>query len=364
MFSPVESAIGALLIQCATTSYIWHSGKVIGFSSLINGIFDPNVENVSIVSGIIMASLFVAYKIPDFSPIYQPVASVDLLEHQVDTSFPLYVVVSGLLVGAGTKFGCGCTSGHFLAGVSRLRLRSIIATAVFVIVGIVTVKIAGNGAVCYTETSNGEIVPTNCYVYDENFSIFQNNKMALLSVVFGGICTSYILIPILAKVLVTNGGAANQKTSSVTNSWFLKYLTGVNAGFLFGLGLFISGMVNPTKTIGFLSILTPSRFDPSLMLIAIFAILPNIVIWKKSIPQTKSELQVKKPLLTENYSLNFSNTVDLKFLFGNVLFGVGWGLYGVCPGPGLIGALGFNQWDGVYWLMSFLAGSWLAKKLN
>lgn len=90
------------------------------------------------------------------------------------------------------------------------------------------------------------------------------------------------------------------------------------------------------------------------------------MLWKKWLPQSKTEnLVSKKPILANTFDLNFNDKTDLKFLVGNAIFGVGWGMAGICPGPGIIGmflnGFGSNQ---MLWVLSFLAGSFTEKCIN
>jgi uncharacterized membrane protein YedE/YeeE len=95
-------------------------------------------------------------------------------------------------------------------------------------------------------------------------------------------------------------------------------------GFVFSIGLVISGMTNPNKVIGFLDIF--GIWDASLVFVMGGAVLFNLVsffiILKKS-----------KPIFTKSFFLPLSKSVDGKLIVGSSLFGIGWGIAGICPGP-------------------------------
>ena len=96
------------------------------------------------------------------------------------------------------------------------------------------------------------------------------------------------------------------------------------SGIIFGLGLVISGMTNPEKVIGFLSI--TNNWDASLILVmggAIIITAPVFYLLKNR----------KKSLLNLDINLPQKKDLDKKLIFGSLLFGVGWGLVGLCPGP-------------------------------
>ncbi len=105
-----------------------------------------------------------------------------------------------------------------------------------------------------------------------------------------------------------------------------KNISAMIAGLLFGLGLILSGMSNPDKVIGFLDI--AGQWDPSLMLVMVGAISVSYFAFKHAKKRTRS-------YLNETIQLPISQQIDKPLLFGAVLFGVGWGLLGICPGPAL-----------------------------
>lgn len=130
-FTPYSALIGGLIIGVSAALFILMNGRIAGISGIIGGLLKPMKHDVlwrvAFVVGLFMAptlySLFT--RMPDI---------------QVDTNYPL-LVLAGLLVGIGTRYGSGCTSGHGICGISRLSPRSIIATCVFMSSGIITVFI-------------------------------------------------------------------------------------------------------------------------------------------------------------------------------------------------------------------------------
>jgi len=102
------------------------------------------------------------------------------------------------------------------------------------------------------------------------------------------------------------------------------------SGFIFSLGLGISGMMNPEKVLGFLNIF--GKWDPSLVfvmggaLLVTFFTLPKIGQWKNNLCGGQIYMPSKKD-------------IDMKLIFGSCLFGIGWGISGFCPGPALANLL-------------------------
>ena len=348
MFTPVESSLGAIFIQYATGSYMATEGKGVGYSSTLYGAATkPNVNNGSIVAGTLLSCAFVKKLLPAFIPEY-PSSNSNKASDLGSTS---NYCTSGFLIGLGSSLGHGCTSGHIICGVSRLRWRSIVATFVFTITAVITRAILDHNA---PAEAVGEAV-VSASSYDSNFTVFNENKTALLSLLAAGFANSYLLLPYLLKKIK----AKHDETWTLVG----RFLSGLSTGFQFGLGLIISGMASSSKVLGFLSIFNKDKFDPSLLAIPIFTILPNILTWSSTVPTNESELIEKKPVFENKYDLNFSNEITYPFLAGNAIFGVGWGMSGICPAPGLIG-LFFNGRNGAYWILSFLAGQFTGKQIE
>lgn len=101
-------------------------------------------------------------------------------------------------------------------------------------------------------------------------------------------------------------------------------------GLLFGVGLVLSGMTLPDKVIGFLNPFS-GAWDPSLGLVMVGAIGVHAVLMRVI-------LKRGTPLIDTKFHLPTRKDLDPKLIGGAALFGIGWGLGGVCPGPGLVGA--------------------------
>lgn len=98
------------------------------------------------------------------------------------------------------------------------------------------------------------------------------------------------------------------------------------SGLLFSVGLFISGMTNPAKVISFLDV--TGAWDPSLVWVMMGAIFPTFFLYRFA-------FKLKKPLYANDFDLPTRQVVDTQLLIGSILFGIGWGLSGICPGPAL-----------------------------
>jgi uncharacterized membrane protein YedE/YeeE len=102
-------------------------------------------------------------------------------------------------------------------------------------------------------------------------------------------------------------------------------------GLIFGLGLVISGMTQPQKVLGFLDIF--GRWDPTLVFVMVAAFAVSGIGFALA-------RQQGRPLLTSQHLWPTRNDIDQSLVIGSVLFGFGWGLVGLCPGPALVNLAG------------------------
>ena len=141
----------------------------------------------------------------------------------------------------------------------------------------------------------------------------------------------------------------------------LALLSAAISGMIFGVGLALAGMLNPAKVVGFLDIF--GLWDPSLMLVMAGGILVNgagyFLCLRRGQPLFAQSLFSKplfaKPLFAGTFSLPEARQIDRKLVIGSVLFGMGWGLAGLCPGP-VIASIGLNPAGIFPFLAVMLAG--------
>ncbi|OWW18662.1 DUF6691 family protein [Noviherbaspirillum denitrificans] len=118
------------------------------------------------------------------------------------------------------------------------------------------------------------------------------------------------------------------------------------AGLLFGTGLIVAGMANPAKVLGFLDL--AGAWDPSLALVMVGAISVGLVAF--AIARRRSMSLLGLPM-----QLPSARHIDRRLLLGNFVFGIGWGLAGICPGPGLV-LVGAGSAKGLIFVAAMLAG--------
>ncbi len=128
-FTPWSTLAGGLLIGLAATMFALLNGRIAGISGVIGGLLKPARGDIAwraaFILGLVGAPL-----------VYMLFAVLPTL--QIDAGYGA-LAVAGLLVGVGTRYGAGCTSGHGVCGLSRLSPRSLVATATFMAAGFLTV---------------------------------------------------------------------------------------------------------------------------------------------------------------------------------------------------------------------------------
>lgn len=128
-FTPMSSLLGGIMIGIASALFILFNGRIAGISGIIGGLLRPAPGEIRWRIAFLLGMLLAP-------ALYGMVATVPA--PQIDADFPV-LVVAGLLVGIGTRYSNGCTSGHGVCGLARLSPRSLVATLVFMAAGFGTV---------------------------------------------------------------------------------------------------------------------------------------------------------------------------------------------------------------------------------
>jgi uncharacterized membrane protein YedE/YeeE len=124
-------------------------------------------------------------------------------------------------------------------------------------------------------------------------------------------------------------------------------------GLLFGAGLAASGMTNTAKVIGFLDLF--GNWDPDLLFVMGSAVVTTVVSFRFILKRSA-------PIFESGFSLPSSSTVDIRIIVGALLFGIGWGMYGYCPGPAVASII-YLQPVTIVFLSTMIGGMLLGNKL-
>ncbi|MBL4873122.1 MAG: hypothetical protein JKY41_06930 [Rhodobacteraceae bacterium] len=126
----------------------------------------------------------------------------------------------------------------------------------------------------------------------------------------------------------------------------MRKLTALASGLLFSFGLIISDMVNPARVIAFLDV--TGDWDPTLGFVMGGAITAASIAWMIAKPRKSAYFGGAIPPMP-------SQPVDRKLVSGSAIFGIGWGLVGLCPGPAIV-ALSFGKWEIAVFIIAMMAG--------
>ena len=126
-------------------------------------------------------------------------------------------------------------------------------------------------------------------------------------------------------------------------------LAALVCGTLFGVGLAMSGMTDTAKVIGFLDLFGNWDFDLA------FVMGGAILVTALGFPLVTKR---PKPLFAESFEIPANKQIDPRLIIGGILFGVGWGLYGYCPAPGMA-ALIYGHSGALYFTAAMFAGMWV-----
>lgn len=333
MFTPATTTLGATLLLLSSSTLLHGTGQILGCSGIISATLLPLLGHgqarpdiAPILLGLLAAPLAVSWLAPAYLPQYPA------------NSWGTHLA-AGALAGFGSQWAGGCTTGHLLLGVARGSRRSVVAAGVFSATGMLAALFADPPAAApdYAPTGSSPAAPA----------------VAVVAVAAAVAAAGWAWVQRHPSLARSRGTAAVAAATA----------TRVYAGFVFGLGLLVSGMAAPAKPLGFLSVFDRSRFDPSLLLVAVVAVGGNAVLWRRRAPQPALAVVAVgggAGTGTEGWgSVPRDGSVDWRLVAGSALFGVGWGLEGTCPGPGAIAAV-LDGARGLGWLGAFLAGWRLA----
>mmetsp|Transcript_106377 Transcript_106377/g.167964 ORF Transcript_106377/g.167964 Transcript_106377/m.167964 type:complete len:347 (+) Transcript_106377:67-1107(+) len=299
-FTPVDSAVGGLLVGGATAFALLVDGRIAGSSGTLGpflreafaGRLGSKLWNLLFIIGMFLGGIVNVLFNKDFA--FPGALAITLPEY----------ILGGLLIGIGTRMGKGCTSGHGLCGLARLSPRSLLSVITFMLTaGIVAfvAKYARKGVGVQTF----EVAPLN-------WSASQ----------FTPYCA------VIACALTSAWSCLFWKTPSVARK-----TSALTSGIIFGLGLCCSGMTDQNKVIGFFNV--TGQWDPSLafvMGLGLVMTFPAFFYARKT---------TSKPLVDDAQweapgPGAGSAPIDAQLVLGSVLFGAGWGLCGICPGPAIV----------------------------
>jgi uncharacterized membrane protein YedE/YeeE len=299
----INTILGALIMAFASSLHLYLQGKITGISGAIYkmiSLTDFSYNSSFLIGMLFMSSFLKCF----FDPLAKPktVDSPTFLEtpskYVGDLSFPGFLL-AGFLVGFGAKMANGCTSGHGICGLPRLSKRSIVAIILFMIFGIMMATIR-----YYIP-----FLRPISYAFNVWESSFLYYLMLFLSIAGFGL-----------NLWNSFKSGIKDKVRDIVISFLI--------GALFSYGLIQSGMTQRHIVLEFLTI---GRIW-SIQL----AVLLGVVVGINFITFNFILKKITRPRYKEKYDLPTSTEIDNKLCVGSAIFGLGWGLGGICPGPAIL----------------------------
>jgi len=293
-FKPLEAAIGGLFVGVASGVSMMYAARVASNSgalrTVLNGDGRSDNWRLGYVAGLVLAGGGVARLLPNLIEAAPSVGSVSAIGS---------LLLGGMAVGAGTTWANGCTSGHGLCGLSRVSLRSLVAVPTFMATAVafrtLGTGLAGIGMLPLVATSS-EV------------------KLAAAQLA-AAFAVALALLHKLAPVV---------ETGELRCGWRAT-LYGLWCGGCFGVGLCVGGMARPSAVLGALS---PTNFDATLWVLFATGLVTTFALYR---------LAELRGVAAASVASAPHGVVSRELVVGSVLFGVGWALTGLCPGPIAVG---------------------------
>ena len=298
-----NSILGGALMALASTLHLYLNGKITGISGAIFRCISMTdfSYNFAFITGMLFMSSLIKI-------IFDPMLPQEEIDSPVFMETPskfvgdlsiIGFIIAGFLVGFGAKMANGCTSGHGVCGIPRLSKRSIVAILLFMIFGILMATI-------------------RYYIPFLRPSSYSLNvwKSAIINIgMFVFSCLGFC-----ANVFKVYKSGDKDKIRDISISFCV--------GALFCFGLLESGMLQRHVVVEFLTIGKIWNYQLALVLGPAVGI--NLFTFNYILKKTT------RPIFRETYDLPTKTEVDNKLCVGAAIFGLGWGMAGICPGPAVI----------------------------
>lgn len=344
-FTPVTGSMGGSLIGMSSAILLLFNGDILGASGIMSSILTHPKQALSDPKQLWKLALMTTFLITS-ALLPQFAADAKSASDHVPTPSAMAYALAGLLVGFGTRLGNGCTSGHGICGLGRLSPRSLAAVLTFMATGAATAVLTSPSAPWASAT-------TFLRASSSDFNTTMPEVGYAITAVFVA-----ALVYAMPKV----------KSSSEGDEHWNKVLGASLAGVVFAAGLAISGMILPSKLHTFLNVkgFADGSWDPTLMTVMGCGIPVSFLAYQLvpdfGVGLVRKDSVMSQPIITSNFSVPTNRKLDSKLLLGEAIFGMGWGLGLLCPGPALYHVAIGTKPVVFLWLPSFIVGAILAQK--
>ena len=316
------------MLALSTSFHLLFKGRVTGMSGIYFGVITADNKSSPWKLCFILISILtsvITWQIVGFDPISS--SEPNWFDHPTvlihNLSKPGYFI-AGFLVGLGTKLGNGCTSGHGVCGLPRFSIRSWVYVPIFVVWAMMTATLRHYYPFLDEPDMHFETI---------DYSVIINQSFFLTGWGCFFFCFYYY--------------------KRFTRAFLIDILTTAMTAFVFALGLIISGMCRRSKILGFL--ILNSNWDVSLLIVLCTAVGVNLVSFLYIVKIRR------KTIFNESLEIPTNTTIDRKLVLGGVMFGIGWGLGGLCPGPGFVLFPFLTPQISFFWFLGLTFGQFLVK---
>jgi len=332
-----NGVIGGIIIGLSSTYALMHHHKISGMSGIVETALQPIKQDKkgmnahgfwtwSYIAGLLASGYTLVLLEPEsFGTKNSPAAILS----------PLGVAIAGVLTGFGTRLGSGCTSGHGICGLPRRSLRSLTAVLTFMTTGAITAYITrvhrSTLAALFSAEGVSKIVPGFA-----NASDFSSAIRPLLYIVGGAFVAHKMIATKNALTVLNTPDLRSAPKEAYNEPTISSHLGHFGAGALFGVGLGVSGMTDPARVQGFLDFSGPGGWDPTLAGVMGGGVVLNLLTFEYM--RRNDHAQECPGFVFDKHEKN--TKIDWKLLVGSGIFGVAWGLGGVCPGPAVVSSIG------------------------
>jgi uncharacterized membrane protein YedE/YeeE len=331
-------------------------------------------------------------------------------------------LIGGFLVGFGTKLGNGCTTGHGICGMARLSRRSIISVVTFMTSALSAANIVAPGnqyfskSTAFLRTDKAPVLHnrwvgvgvTVPFVLSSAYSLYNLYKLVKSTRKPDDSMRKRLMVQEATEVISlenidldeeveekkeehatpqadddqeeaiadesdiieveTKSRRPNRRELEMIEDSVGKLVPAVFASSMFAGGLALSGMILPSKILGFLNLhlVKNGTWDPTLVSVMAGGSLVSWISYQfvKGVGLFDHGYAMECPRRSSAFAIPTNKNVDLQLIGGAISFGVGWGISGLCPGPALLLAASGTEPIIKFWWPTFFAGSYLANKVK
>jgi uncharacterized membrane protein YedE/YeeE len=364
-FMPVQGLIGGGLIGLSAATLLLFNGDILGASGLMSSFVVAPKKTLTDPSQQWKLAFLAAFCLT--TRVYVTMIDPNALTDErlgyssgLPIVSPLGFILGGFCVGFGTRLGNGCTTGHGICGMARLSTRSLAAVLTFMATGVLSAT--GCSATC----------PFHPYLRDSYEAVAKHlptETTISIGTVIASLAAGAALPGLLRKAPHPNAAQA-EKDEHDNNQ--RKIIPAIVSAAFFSLGLVISKMTISSKIYGFLNVkgMKDGTWDPTLACVMGGGLVVSFISyqWVKGFNAFNNSKAIECPLSQKSSEGHFNvptnKVIDNKLIAGEAIFGLGWGMAGLCPGPAMFLACAGYPNVLLRWWPSFFVGAFLAEKVK